>query len=221
MAKPTDPDQPLGQNPFKQLKGFAVPAAPTTAKGTRPAPPVAPPTPAAEPSFAEEMRRLGVVPAAGGPAPPEPEPMEEPPAKPQPEPPQTEQELFLSALGRLDATFADEFGLDQAPAAASPRRMKLLRQGKLQPEARLDLHGATREEVRGKVRFFLEDAAYQRKKVVLIITGWGKNSKTEPVLRREVERYLSLDAKAWVVEWGRAPRALGGEGALVVFLKGS
>jgi DNA-nicking Smr family endonuclease len=221
MAKPTDPDKPLGQNPFKQLKGFAVPANAAAAKGNQPAPPEAPSTPAAEPCFAEEMRRLGVVPAAGGPVPPEPEPQEEPPDKPQPTPPQTEQELFLSALGRLDATFADDFSLDQAPAAASPRRMKLLRQGKLSPEARLDLHGATREEVRSKVRFFLEDAAYQCKKVVLIITGWGKNSKTEPVLRREVERYLSLDAKAWVVEWGRAPQTLGGEGALVVFLKGS
>lgn len=99
--------------------------------------------------------------------------------------------------------------------------MRQLRRGLVRPEARLDLHGSTRAEVLEKVRLFLEDAVYQRKKVVLIITGGGKNSSGEPVLRREVERYLSRDVKAWVVEWDRAPRRLGGDGALVVFLKGA
>jgi DNA-nicking Smr family endonuclease len=58
-------------------------------------------------------------------------------------------------------------------------------------------------------------------KTVLIVTGRGKSSGAEPVLRAEVERYLNHDAGAWVSEWGRAPRQYGGEGALVVFLKGS
>jgi DNA-nicking Smr family endonuclease len=177
----------------------------------------------AEPSFVEEMRRLGVSPQV--------EPEIAPPAAADSQPesrapaadsgPVTEEQLFIRALGRLETTFHDDYDLAQSPPAASPRRMKQLRQGTLQPEARLDLHGLTRDEVRSRVRFFLEDAAHHRKKVVLIITGWGKNSTAEPVLRLEVERYLALDAKAWVVEWARAPRHLGGEGALVVFLKGS
>lgn len=242
MVKKPDPESSFGQNPFKQLKGFAVSSSQQadkvrTATGAqvamRPAaqtdknppdkPGTAPLASDAEPSFIEEMRRLGVSPQA------EPEIAPSPEADSQPESREpaadtgavTEEQLFIRALGRFETTFNDDYDLEQSPPTASPRRMKQLRQGTLQPEARLDLHGLTRDQVRSRVRFFLEDAAHHKKKVVLIITGWGKNSSAEPVVRLEVERYLALDAKAWVVEYGRAPRQLGGEGALVVFLKGS
>lgn len=240
MAKKPKPESTFGQNPFKQLKGFAVSSsdaakksqnnpAHRAAKADESKGRTAPAPEKAEPSFAEEMAKLGVVTAPGQKAAPAAEPEAEPEAEPVVDPimvppaagPMTEEQLFIRALGRLDATFQDDYELETGPPEASPRRMKQLRQGVLQPEGRLDLHGLTREEARARVRFFLEDASYQQKKVVLIITGWGKNSPGEPVLRQEIERYLSLDAKAWVVEWGRAPRQLGGEGALVVFLKGS
>lgn len=240
MAKKPNPESSFGQNPFKQLKGFAVSTGEQPDKRTGAAKVGNPPTSQAdknqtstpggaplasedEPSFAEAMQRLGVAPAAEIEVATEPEAVmsSEKPTASADTGPVTEEQLFVNALGRLDTSFSDDYDLDQSPPTASPRRMKQLRQGSLQPEARLDLHGVTRDEVRSRVRFFLEDAAYHKKKVVLIITGWGKNSAGEPVLRQEVERYLALDAKAWVVEWGRAPRHLGGEGALVVFLKGS
>lgn len=131
----------------------------------------------------------------------------------------TDDELFLDSLGKMDSVFRDEIPQDEE-AAATPRRMRQLRQGKLAPEAKLDLHGLTRQEAREKVRFFLEDATFQGLKTVLIITGRGKGSSDGPVLRQFMEGYLSSDARAWVVEWGRAPARYGGEGALVVFLKG-
>lgn len=236
MAKKPKPESTFGQNPFKQLKGFAVSSSDAAKKAqNNPAHRAgkaddsrgrtAPVPEKAEPSFVEEMAKLGVVTAPGRGAAPaaeqEAEPVVDPVKAPPAAAPMTEEQLFIRALGRLDATFQDDYELETGPPDASPRRMKQLRQGVLQPEDRLDLHGLTREEARARVRFFLEDASYQQKKVVLIITGWGKNSPGEPVLRQEIERYLSLDAKAWVVEWGRAPRQLGGEGALVVFLKGS
>lgn len=236
MAKKPKPESAFGQNPFKQLKGFAVSNNDAAKKAqNNPAPKAAqadgskgrtaPAPEKAEPSFVEEMAKLGVMTTPGQGAAPEAETEAEPVVDPVRVPPaagpMTEEQLFIRSLGRLDATFQDDYELETAPPEASPRRMKQLRQGVLQPEGRLDLHGLTREEARARVRFFLEDASYQQKKVVLIITGWGKNSPGEPVLRQEIERYLSLDAKAWVVEWGRAPRQLGGEGALVVFLKGS
>lgn len=239
MAKKPNPESSFGQNPFKQLKGFAVSSSAQAGHGgaantpKRPAaqadkspavkPGAAPLAADAEPSFVEEMRRLGVSPQA--------EAELAPPAEADSQPesrapaadtgPATEEQLFIRALGRLETIFHDDYDLKQSPPTASPRRMKQLRQGTLQPQARLDLHGVTRDQVRARVRFFLEDAAYHQNKVVLIITGWGKNSSGEPVVRMEVERYLALDAKAWVVEWARAPQHLGGEGALVVFLKGS
>lgn len=131
----------------------------------------------------------------------------------------TDDELFLDSLGKMDSVFRDEIPQDEE-AAAAPRRMRQLRQGKLAPEAKLDLHGLSRQEAREKVRFFLEDATFHGLKTVLIITGRGKGSSDGPVLRQFMERYLSSDARAWVVEWGRAPARYGGEGALVVFLKG-
>jgi DNA-nicking Smr family endonuclease len=134
--------------------------------------------------------------------------------------PVTDQELFLSALGSMDSVFRDELPQEEEPHA-SPRRMKQLRQGKLAPEAQLDLHGATREEARQKVGYFLEDCVYQGYKTVLVITGRGKGSLEGPVLRDDMEKYLSHDASAWVVEWGRAPARYGGDGALVVYLRSS
>lgn len=135
-------------------------------------------------------------------------------------PPATDHDLFLSALGNMDSVFRDELPPEK-DLHASPRRTKQLRQGKLVPEANLDLHGATREEARHKVRCFLQDGVYQGFKTVLIITGRGKGSREGPVLRDDMEKYLSHEAMAWVVEWGRAPARYGGDGALVVYLRSS
>lgn len=132
----------------------------------------------------------------------------------------SDEELFLASMGQMDSRFRDEIPLQGEEANAAPRRMRQLRQGKRSPEARIDLHGLTRQEARDKVRFFLEDAVFHGFKTVLIITGRGKGSADGPVLRDFMEGYLSREARAWVVEWGRAPARYGGEGALVVFLKG-
>lgn len=131
----------------------------------------------------------------------------------------SDRELFLDALKGMDTLFSDELPPPEEHQA-SPRRMKLVRQGRLVPEAKLDLHGLTREEARERARYFLDDSLYRGLKTVLIVTGRGKSSGAEPVLRAEVERYLNHDAGDWISEWGRAPRRYGGEGALVVFLKG-
>jgi DNA-nicking Smr family endonuclease len=70
------------------------------------------------------------------------------------------------------------------------------------------------------VRNFLESRQRQGMKTVLIITGRGLRSKNgESVIRSDIEAYLRTRAKAWVVEWGRAPKQYGGDGALVVFLR--
>lgn len=133
-----------------------------------------------------------------------------------------EEELFLHHLGQMDAVFNDSYPENVADEheRASARRMRQLRKGRIRPEATLDLHGCYREEARKKVRIFLENRQRQGIKTVLIITGRGLRSKGgESVLRSDVEAYLRTRAKAWVVEWGRAPKQYGGAGALVVFLR--
>lgn len=215
----------FNNSPFKSLKGFAVSE---QEQSSSKEPPKAAMPPAGEEVdetalFAREMRMLKVkkTPAGGTPRPlpPEPPPLET--SDPgQEEGPVTDQELFLEAIGNMDSVFRDELPSDEEPHAV-PRRMRQLRQGKLAPEAQLDLHGASRERARQKVRFFLEDSVYQGIKTVLIITGRGKGSEEGPVLRDDIEKYLAHEAHTWVIEWGRAPARYGGEGALVAFLRSS
>lgn len=222
MSGKRDKSSASSSSPFSVLKGLAVSPPPV---GKKTPPPVAPPrrdedeenTPA---DFASVMADLGVKPMAPArnaipAAPPAPTATGE---SPQPAI-VTEEELFINALNGMTAVFRDELPAEVEPQSA-PRRMKLVRQGKLFPEATLDLHGLTRDEARLRTRHFLDNSVHHGFKTVLLITGRGLRSPEGPVLRDELERYLNHDAAAWVVEWGRAPGSLGGDGALVVFLKG-
>jgi DNA-nicking Smr family endonuclease len=213
----------FNESPFKTLKGLVV------SEQAIPAPQSIQKKPAAAEEevddgslFQREMAMLKVEKRHGNETgrclPPECPTPESPPEKSPAA--TTDQELFLSALGNMDSVFRDELPQEAEPHA-SPRRMKQLRQGKLVPEAHLDLHGATREEARHKVRCFLEDCLHHGYKTVLVITGRGKGSREGPVLRADMEKYLSHEATAWVAEWGRAPARYGGEGALVVYLRSS
>jgi DNA-nicking Smr family endonuclease len=207
-------------DPFKRLKGFCVSSPEKAPPEDRPAtPPVTAYDEAA--LFADEMARLGVAHRPAGDAAAETAETSAPDSSPKAadEPPPTDRELFLASLGEREAVFGDEIPAEDEPAAA-PRRMRQVRRGELVPEAQLDLHGLGRDDARERVRHFLDNAVYQGRKTVLIVTGRGKGSGGEPVLRAEIERYLKYEASAWVAEWGRAPARYGGEGALIVFLKG-
>jgi DNA-nicking Smr family endonuclease len=216
MSRKKESEKTFRHDPFSDLKGFAVSAQekkePPAAK---PAPPVAP-APDAPELFAAEMERLGVARREGATLEP---PQKRPPAPVSRPAPATDAELFRAALGEMETVFADEVSAEEEGHAAAPRRMRQLRRGELVPEARLDLHGLSREQARRKVLHFLDDARYQGLRTVLVITGKGIGSGAEPVLRAEIERLLRHEAGAWVAEWGRAPRQYGGEGALVVFLR--
>ncbi|AMV72913.1 Smr/MutS family protein [Desulfuromonas carbonis] len=224
-SKPKSKD--FANNPFRDLKGLSVSAsAPPEApkKEFVPRPPPAPPL-SEEELFAAEMALLGVAQkdeanALEKPLPPETE--RRAPAKAPPR--ATPEDEFLAAVGQLDVTFSDDYPEplppDDLPRAA-PRRMRQLRRGQLLPEATLDLHGLFREPALEKVRWFLQDAAYQRQHTVLIVTGRGQHSAEGPVLREAVARYLREQTGKLVLEWGVAPPRLGGDGALVVFLRSS
>jgi DNA-nicking Smr family endonuclease len=205
-------------NPFKSLKGFSVSAEQKTTDKAKAEPGPDPALPEEPVNFSMAMAQLGVKPMGQPQAPREPAAPAQV-VKDDPPPVASDEELFLAELGKLDCLFADRFPEEEEAVAATPRRMKLLRQGKLVPEATLDLHGANREEARGKVRCFLENSVYQGKSTVLIITGWGRGGGGHSVLRDTIEQFLVGPGRTWVAEWGRAPKNHGGEGALVVFLR--
>ncbi|PLX88115.1 MAG: hypothetical protein C0619_13180 [Desulfuromonas sp.] len=206
-------------DPFRELKGFSVsPSEPEPVEesepGCHPQPEVS-----GEELFAREMSMLGVEPVAGRSVAPG-MPSTEVPATPATDESKSDRDQFLAALGAMTVQFEEHLPEAADSKQAVPRRMKLLRQGRLQPEATLDLHGLLRHQVAEKVAFFLQDAQYQGQRTVLIVTGRGLHSSGEPVLRSEVERFLQGEGRRQVAEWGRAPRQYGGEGALIVFLKG-
>lgn len=221
---------PFKNNPFDSVKGFSVSSSKAEAvveKTVKAEVEKVQPVDDSEVDFDQAMSQLGVVSIANQHHVKEKlsdETVEELPSL-LAKTPITDEEIFLDGLGDLDCVFTDDYDDPLSEEAeqrsgGEPRRMKQLRQGKLKPQDTLDLHGCYRDEAQQKVRHFLKNRHADGLQTVLIITGRGNRSpKGESVLRSDVERYLTTLAGAWVVEWGRAPRQYGGEGALVVFLR--
>lgn len=202
-------------SPFKSLKGLSLPKK----EEIKEAPPPLPREIAREYDFATEMNGLGVKIL----------PLDE--RLPCPELPQSEpslsvppvvsaelkdEELFLQEIQGMEVVFTDEIPDLELPRA-TPRRMKLVEQGRLRPADRLDLHGFSRSEARRRTAHFLENAVHHDYPLVLIITGWGKNGSGEAILREEIARFLRTDGAPLISEWALAPPNLGGDGALLVF----
>src|SRR5262245_8124944 len=101
-----------------------------------------------------------------------------------------------------------------------------LDKGKIEVEARLDLHGLRQRDAHAQLRRFLKTAQARGLRHVLVITGKGAEQAASRsfyeeyergVLRNAVPHWLAEpDFTALVVNFSPAPRRLGGEGALYV-----
>lgn len=118
------------------------------------------------------------------------------------------------AAGKLPEIRAGETaGLDR-------RTMDRLRRGQMRPEARLDLHGSTREEAHRELTEFLHRARDDGKRCVIVITGRGRASFGGGVIRNETPRWLNLPAlRPLVLGFAEAQPKDGGAGALYVLLR--
>jgi DNA-nicking Smr family endonuclease len=104
-----------------------------------------------------------------------------------------------------------------------------LDKGKLEVEARLDLHGMRQRDAHAQLRRFLKTAQARGLKHVLVITGKGAEQAAAKsfyeedergVLRNAVPHWLSgPEFATLVVSYSQAPRRLGGGGALYVRLR--
>lgn len=208
--------QAFNNDPFRPLKGFAVSSVETKAVKHSAQPEIPQETFV---SFEEEMQMLGVYSLENDDS-----LFENPMELSQKNPPtlesQTDEELFLAAMSHLKVNFKDHIPDADRNLKAIPRRMKRVKQGRLVPEATLDMHGCQRLEVVPRLRRFLQNAQHNDFQTVLVITGKGLHSESgEAVVRKETEKLLSGDGMTMVVEWGTAPKQYGGEGALVIFLR--
>jgi DNA-nicking Smr family endonuclease len=107
-------------------------------------------------------------------------------------------------------------------ADVSAAVLRALRRGDHRPEARLDLHGRTREEALRAVERFVVRTRADGCRAVLIIHGRGQNSEAgEPVLRPALQEWLAgpAAARAGVMAFAPAPPRAGGTGATVVLLR--
>ena len=112
----------------------------------------------------------------------------------------------------------------QAHIAMDHKAFRKMKQGKLAPEARLDLHGLTLDQAHPRLNGFIESSARRGLRLVLVITGKGRVGgrdtpiPTRPgVLRRQVPHWLH--AMPVVLQITEASRNHGGEGALYVYLR--
>lgn len=88
----------------------------------------------------------------------------------------------------------------------------------MRPEARIDLHGLTRDEAWNKLNSFVNDCIRRGLKKILIIHGKGNHSHgSDPVLGQMVRTFIEQNKN--LGSSGHPDRAMGGTGATWVIIK--
>ena len=121
------------------------------------------------------------------------------------------------------------------PIAGFDRKAaRKIRSGRVEIEARIDLHGMRQDEAYGALIAFLRRAQGKGQRWVLVITGKGKagprddddtpfdmtRDRSRGILKLNVPRWLEEpDVRAFVVSYTTAAISHGGEGALYVHLR--
>lgn len=150
-----------------------------------------------------------------------------PPAAPRPAPP-TPFRVGEKADHRRDHDLLPGLAetLGRLPVRMDAGAFGRLRQGRLRPEARLDLHGMTAAEAHPALIDFVLSSRARGRRLLLVITGKGRaRDELFPMpararLRHDVPRWLALPPLApAVLQVAPAHRRHGGEGALYVYLK--
>jgi DNA-nicking Smr family endonuclease len=102
-----------------------------------------------------------------------------------------------------------------------PRIIKKLRRGSFSIQDHLDLHGLTREQAKEEVNSFLQAAALQGKRCVLIIHGRGLGSHGKvPVLKNALRNWFTRRGlRKKILAFTTAREYDGGAGAIYVLLR--
>ncbi len=157
--------------------------------------------------------------------------------------------LFEAAVGDVErlpreggAEFPDEPSVQRAgpPPPASPpvppgpapalepggaagvdgRAAARLRRGRMRPEARLDLHGHTLDRAHRTLAGFIDRAAEDGRRCVLVITGKGNIGPAGGTIRSEFPRWLNQPGlRPRILAFAEAQPKDGGAGAFYVLLR--
>ena len=121
-------------------------------------------------------------------------------------------ELWLRRYGVTDKDkAADEYA--ERTKMESREYLRTMR-----PEARIDLHGLTRDEAWSRLSAFVNDCIRRGLKKILIIHGKGNHSHgSDPVLGPMVKTFIEQNKNLGTS--GHPDRAMGGTGATWVIIK--
>lgn len=162
-----------------------------------------------------------------------PKPAEQAEASPQPRPDTSKPKTAVPSFKIGEKTSPkSSAALGLSPVRAGPlpkmdsKMFGRMKRGRLEPEARLDLHGMTVADAHGALAEFIFRAQSKGLRLVLVITGKGHPKAGDPfpnergVLRRQVPEWLRLSPLGpLVLDVAPANRKHGGEGAFYVYLK--
>jgi len=117
--------------------------------------------------------------------------------------------------------------LAAAPVHMDNKAFGKMKRGKIKPEARIDLHGMTLAEAHPELIAFILGAQSARHRLVLVITGKGKNRDDGGpiptrfgVLRHQVPQWLAQPPlRQAILQVSPAHQRHGGEGAYYVYLR--
>ena len=105
-------------------------------------------------------------------------------------------------------------------AGVDARAVARLRRGQTRPEARLDLHGHTLDQAHRAVAGFIDRAAADGRRCVLVITGKGRIGQTGGTIRSEFPRWLNQGGlRTRILAFAEAQPKDGGAGAFYVLLR--
>jgi DNA-nicking Smr family endonuclease len=127
---------------------------------------------------------------------------------------------LVSGEGEFDLSDSEEF-IEGSVRGFDPGVMRKLRAGDFTAQARLDLHGLTRDEAKPAVENFIQKSRIAGHRCVLLITGKGLNSVDQiPVLKAGVQGWLTRGRAAkQVLGFCSARPKDGGAGAVYVLLR--
>jgi DNA-nicking Smr family endonuclease len=143
-----------------------------------------------------------------------------PPAPPEPESKPVRAVAALPRLDRPQPAPAPQPKPPSTPQDLDRRERMKIKRGRLDVDAKLDLHGLRQDEAQRALHAFLRRAQSDGAKIVIVVTGTGLSREEGGVLRRAVPMWLQApNLRDVVVGFGEAARHHGGEGALYVRIR--
>lgn len=128
---------------------------------------------------------------------------------------------------RLDLAPSLSEQLHRQPIVMDRKTHRTMSRGKLEPEARIDLHGMTLAQAHPELIHFILSAQERGCRLVLVITGKGKRGlddgpipQRQGVLRHQVPQWLRLPPLgSAVMQVTESHLKHGGSGAVYVYLR--